>query len=149
MSAYLLILPGKETPWNTQRSAIQVSCSRHSGAAGKGPLHRLLQLARMEVRQSPRHLRVQEPGPIRHASSLLLDRRPRSRTGNRSPAAIRKGRPARMESACRWLAVRQVQPDEPEARRFAPDKLRLSDRGQRAGLEDPRRDGSDRERTWL
>src|ERR1700680_4246085 len=48
------------------------------------------------------------------------DRRPRSRTGNRSPAAIRKGRSARMEPACRWLAVRQVQPDEPEAHRFAP-----------------------------
>ena len=70
--------------------------------------------------QSPGHLRVQEPDPIRHASSLLLDRRPRSRTGNRSPAAIRKGRPARMESACRWLAVRKVQPDEPEAHRLAP-----------------------------
>jgi aryl-alcohol dehydrogenase-like predicted oxidoreductase len=56
----------------------------------------------------------------RFDTSLLLDRRPRSRTGNRSPAAIRKGRPARMESACRWLAVRQVQPGEPEARRFAP-----------------------------
>src|SRR4029077_10832269 len=52
----------------------------------------------MEARQSPWHLRVQEPGPIRHASSLLLDRRPRSRTGNRSPAAIRKGRPARIWS---------------------------------------------------
>src|SRR5882762_6975715 len=39
---------------------------------------------------SPRHLRVQEPGPIRHASGLLLDRQPRSRTGNRSPAGIRK-----------------------------------------------------------
>src|SRR5437016_13967166 len=73
----------------------------------------------MEDRQSPRHLRVQEPGAIRHASGLLLDRRPRSRTGNRSPAGIRKGRPARVESACRRLAFRQVQPDEPEAGGFA------------------------------
>jgi aryl-alcohol dehydrogenase-like predicted oxidoreductase len=40
------------------------SRSRHPGAAGKGPLHRLLQLAGMEDRQSPRHRRVQEPGPI-------------------------------------------------------------------------------------
>jgi aryl-alcohol dehydrogenase-like predicted oxidoreductase len=47
-----------------------------------------LQLAGMEARQSPWHMRVQEPDPIRHASSLLLDRRPRSRTGNRSPAGI-------------------------------------------------------------
>ncbi len=62
---------------------------------------------------------------------------------------LQSGRPSRMESACRWLAVRQVQPDEPEARRFAPHQLRLSDRGQRADLEDPRRDDSDRERTWL
>src|SRR5712671_983197 len=69
---------------------------------------------------SPRHLRVQEPGPIRHASGLLLDRRPRSRTGNRSPVGIRKGRPAGVESACRRLAFRQVQPDQPEGRRFAP-----------------------------
>ena len=35
-------------------------------------------------------------------------------------AGIRKGRPARVESACRRLAFRQVQPDEPEARGFAP-----------------------------
>ena len=94
-------------------------------------------------------LRVQEPGPIRHASGVLLDRRPRSRTGNRSPAGIRKGRPARVESACRRLAFRQVQPDEPEARGFAPHGLRLSRRGQGADLEDPRRDGSDRESTWM
>jgi aryl-alcohol dehydrogenase-like predicted oxidoreductase len=53
-------------------------------------------------------------------SGLLLDRRPRSRTGNRSPAGIRKGWPARVESACRRLAFRQVQPDQPEARGFAP-----------------------------
>jgi len=33
---------------------------------------------------------------------------------------IRKGRPARMESACRRLAFRQIQPNEPEARGFAP-----------------------------
>jgi hypothetical protein len=94
--------------------------SRHPGPAGESPLHRLLQLAGMEDRQSARLLRVQEPGPIRHASGLLLDRRPRSRTGNRSPAAIRKDRAARVEPA-RWrLAFRQVQPDEPEARGFAP-----------------------------
>jgi putative hemolysin len=30
------------------------------------------------------------------------------------------GRPARLESACRRLALWQVQPDEPEARGFAP-----------------------------
>jgi aryl-alcohol dehydrogenase-like predicted oxidoreductase len=65
-------------------------------------------------------LRVQEPGPIRHAAGLLLDRRPRSRTGNRSTVGIRKGRPARVESACRRLAFGQVQPDEPEGRGFAP-----------------------------
>jgi aryl-alcohol dehydrogenase-like predicted oxidoreductase len=53
-------------------------------------------------------------------SGLLLDRRPRSRTGNLFPAGIRKGRPARVESACRRLAFRQVQPNEPEARGFAP-----------------------------
>jgi hypothetical protein len=44
----------------------------------------------MEARQSPQYLRVQESGPIRHASGLLLDRQPRSRAGNRSPAGIRK-----------------------------------------------------------
>ena len=64
------------------------SRSRHPGAAGKGPLHRLLQLAGMEDRQSAGHLRAQELGQIRHASGLLLDRRARSRTGNRSAAAI-------------------------------------------------------------
>jgi len=40
--------------------------------------------------------------------------------GNRSHAGIRKGRPARVESACRRLAFRQVQPAAPEARGFAP-----------------------------
>src|SRR5258707_1931255 len=35
-------------------------------------------------------------------------------TGNRSTVGIRKGRPARVESACRRLAFGQVQPDEPE-----------------------------------
>src|SRR5258708_1204461 len=74
----------------------------------------------MEDCQSPRHLRVQEPGPIRHASGLLLDRRPRSRTRNRSSVGIRKGRLARVESACRRLAFGQVQPDEPEGRGFTP-----------------------------
>src|SRR4029077_16822012 len=57
-----------------------------------------------KIAKSPRHLRVPEPGPIRHASGLLLDRRPRSRTGNRSPVGIRKGRPAgvgvRLPAAC-------------------------------------------------
>ena len=79
----------------------------------------------------------------------LLDRRPRSRTGNPSPAGIGKGRPARMESACRRLIVRQVQPDAPEARGFAAHQLRLSDSGQRADLEDPRHYGSDRASTRL
>jgi aryl-alcohol dehydrogenase-like predicted oxidoreductase len=51
---------------------------------GKVRQHRLLQLAGMEDRQCIRLLRVQEPGPIRHASGLLLWRWPRSRTGNRS-----------------------------------------------------------------
>src|SRR5271163_3941845 len=44
----------------------------------------------MEDRQSAGHLRVQEPGSIRHASGLLLDRWPRSRTGNRSPLESEK-----------------------------------------------------------
>ena len=80
----------------------------------------LLQLAGMENRQSPRHLRIQESGPIRHASTLPT----------RSPAAISNGKsfpcwyPKRsacsLESACRRLAFRQVQPDEPEAGGFAP-----------------------------
>src|SRR5258708_18146226 len=61
----------------------------------------------MEDRQSPRALRVREPGPIRQASGLLLDRRPRSRTGNRSAVGIRKGRPASVECACRRLAFRK------------------------------------------
>ena len=94
--------------------------ARDPGPAGKGPLHRLLQLARVEDRQSPGDLRVQESGPIRHASGLLLDRRPRSRTGNRSAAGIRKRWSAGVESACRRPAFRKVQPGEPEARRFAP-----------------------------
>src|ERR1700676_2241050 len=65
-------------PWQRFRDPCRrdASRSRHAGAAGKGPLHRLLQLAGMEDRQSPWHLRVPEPGPIRHASGLLLDRWP-------------------------------------------------------------------------
>jgi hypothetical protein len=52
------------------REPAQAKRSRHPGAAGKGPLDRLLQLAGMEDRQSPWHLRIQEPGPIRHAAGL-------------------------------------------------------------------------------
>jgi hypothetical protein len=66
--------------------------------------------------QSPRHLRAQEPYPIPHASGLLLDRWPQSRTGNRPAVGNRKGRPARVESACRRLAFRNVQPNESERR---------------------------------
>ena len=39
--------------------------------------------------------------------------------------------------------------DEPEAGGFAPHRVRLSHRGQGADLEDPRRDGTDREGTWM
>jgi hypothetical protein len=92
--------------------------STANGAAGEGPLHRLFQLASMEDRQRAWYLGIQEPGQVRDASCLLLDRRTRSRTGNRSPVGIRKGWPARLEFARRWLALWQVQPDAAEARRI-------------------------------
>jgi len=57
--------------------------------------------------------------------------------------------PPRVESACGRVAFRQVQPDESEARGFTPHRLRFPPRGQRADLEDPRRNGSGRESTRM
>ena len=91
--------------------------------------------------------RVQEPGAIRYAAGLLLDRRSRSGTGNRTPAGIRKARAAGVESACRRSCFPASSAGQSEACGFAPHRLRLPCRGQRARLEDPRCDGSDREGT--
>jgi aryl-alcohol dehydrogenase-like predicted oxidoreductase len=50
---------------------------------------------------------------------------------------------AGLESACRWAAVGQVQPREPEAGRDAALRVRFSDRRQGTHLEDTRRDQAD------
>ena len=104
-----------------------------------------LQLARLADHEGARHLRAQEPRPLRHPPGLLLHRRPRPRARDRPPPRRPEDRPARLEPARRRPALRQVHPREPEARGLPPLHLRLPHRRQGARLAHPRRHPSHRQ----